>query len=221
MFKKENRMTTIFVVVIVFFVGFAIWGAFSGGRAEKVAALPTTTDKTYNEAEQPIVGEEDAPVELVIFTDYQCPHCKTWYEVVYPELKTRLLDTGKASLRFVNYPVIGIPSTYAAMASEYVYKENPDGWHEFSADLYENQVALSNAKISELASSYLDGVSQEEIQQKLEEDQVFIEDVLADYNQGEEVGVSGTPYLLVDGQNVNHGNVQAIEQLVDEIINGE
>ncbi|MBM4761034.1 thioredoxin domain-containing protein [Bacillus sp. B15-48] len=140
---------------------------------------------------------------------------------MYPQLKTRFIDSGEANLTFVNYPVIGIPSVYAAMASEYVFRENPDQWQEFTKDLYDIQTTLSNQRISELAVQYVDGVTAEEIQEMLEIEQMYIDDVLADYNKGDELGVTGTPYLVINGQAVNHSDLGAIETIVNKIASGE
>ncbi|MBM4761033.1 hypothetical protein [Bacillus sp. B15-48] len=71
MFKKENRLTTIFIVVILFFIGIGIWGSFSNKSERTVASLPVSTNKVYDPSEQPLVGDENAPVEMMIFSDFQ------------------------------------------------------------------------------------------------------------------------------------------------------
>jgi protein-disulfide isomerase len=46
------------------------------------------------------LGRDDAPLTMVEFTDFQCPYCKRFHDVVFPELKRKYIDTGK--LRYVS-----------------------------------------------------------------------------------------------------------------------
>lgn len=221
MFKKENRMTTIFILIILAFVGLAVWGSFAKEADETAKPLPTSTEKEFALNEQPVVGDKDAPVEMIVFADYQCNHCKAWSDDIYPIIKEKLLDTGKANLTFVNFPVLGPRSTYAAMASEYVYKENAEKWYDFYKELYANQSILTNSFIAKKVTDYVDGVTQDEIIDKLEKEHFFIDDVLSDYKKAEEMGATGTPSLFVNGVKVDHGNVDNIEKMVDGLIKKE
>lgn len=47
----------------------------------------------------PFLGKENAPLTLVMFTDYQCPFCSRFESQTLPEIKKQYIDTGK--LRFV------------------------------------------------------------------------------------------------------------------------
>ena len=42
-----------------------------------------------------MIGNKDAPLTMVEFTDFQCPFCKTFYSDTFPELKKNYIDTGK------------------------------------------------------------------------------------------------------------------------------
>jgi protein-disulfide isomerase len=46
------------------------------------------------------LGQNDAPLTLVEFADYQCPYCKQFHATVFDRLKKNYIDTGK--LRFVS-----------------------------------------------------------------------------------------------------------------------
>jgi protein-disulfide isomerase len=46
------------------------------------------------------VGNKNAPLTLVEFTDFQCPFCRRFHEAVFPELKKKYIDSGK--LRYVS-----------------------------------------------------------------------------------------------------------------------
>ena len=42
-----------------------------------------------------MIGNKDAPLTMVEFTDFQCPFCKSFYSDTFPELKKNYIDTGK------------------------------------------------------------------------------------------------------------------------------
>ncbi len=41
------------------------------------------------------LGNKDAPLTLVEFTDYQCPFCRQFHNTVFAHLKKEYIDTGK------------------------------------------------------------------------------------------------------------------------------
>ena len=46
-----------------------------------------------------VQGEADAPVEIIEYASYTCPHCASFHANQYPQLKANYIDTGK--VRFV------------------------------------------------------------------------------------------------------------------------
>src|SRR6185312_10750795 len=47
-----------------------------------------------------VLGNDQAPVTVVEFADYQCPFCRKFQSESYAELKKELIDSGK--VRFVS-----------------------------------------------------------------------------------------------------------------------
>ncbi|WP_295078533.1 DsbA family protein [Tabrizicola sp.] len=56
------------------------------------------------------VGSPDAKVKMVEYASFTCPHCATFHETVYPQLKTEYIDTGKVhfTLREVYFDRYGL-----------------------------------------------------------------------------------------------------------------
>ena len=44
---------------------------------------------------------------LTLFSDYLCPHCRTYHKEIEPSVMADYIDTGKVRLRLIDYPVIG------------------------------------------------------------------------------------------------------------------
>lgn len=50
-------------------------------------------------------GNADAPVTIVEYASLTCPHCANFHTTILPDLKKRLIDTGKARLVFKDFPL--------------------------------------------------------------------------------------------------------------------
>ncbi|WP_432255109.1 DsbA family protein [Limimaricola sp. AA108-03] len=89
--------------------------AEAGAEAETGTA--TASDEDATPAEDGIVemvqGAEDAPVTVMEYASYTCPHCANWHETSYPQLKD-YIDEGK--VRFVYREVyFDRPGLWASM----------------------------------------------------------------------------------------------------------
>lgn len=49
------------------------------------------------------IGDEDAPVTMIEYASFTCPHCKRFHEEVFGEIKTNYIETGK--VRFIQRDV--------------------------------------------------------------------------------------------------------------------
>lgn len=61
------------------------------------------------------LGDPDAPVTIVEFSDFQCPYCLRHAMTTFSQLKTSYIDTGKVRYVFRNF--IAVPTHYAAPAA--------------------------------------------------------------------------------------------------------
>jgi protein-disulfide isomerase len=50
------------------------------------------------------IGAEDAPVTVIEYASVTCPHCATFNETIYPEIKANYVDTGKVRFVFREFP---------------------------------------------------------------------------------------------------------------------
>ena len=64
-----------------------------------------------------VAGSPTAPVEVTEYADFQCPHCGNFAQVQWPDLKVRLIASGKARWRFRDFPIEGPGSVTAAHAA--------------------------------------------------------------------------------------------------------
>jgi len=144
--------------------------------------------------EDQIQGPEDAPVTLVEYGDYECPHCGRAYSIIKRVQK----HFGK-SLRFVfrNFP-LGELHPHAESAAETAEFAGARGkFWEMHDLLFENQERLGEALYWNLAERL--NLPIEELRQALEED-TYKTRIRGDFSSGVRSGVNGTPTFFINGK---------------------
>ena len=143
-----------------------------------------------------IDGPADAPVTLVQYGDYECPHCGA----AYPILKTLKQRFGDR-LRFVfrNFPLAESHphAEHAAEAAEAV--ADLGGSAAFWAmhdSLYEHQSAMEDEDLVRYASDV--GVDGASVRRALE-NHTYRSRVREDFKSGVLSGVNGTPTFFING----------------------
>lgn len=146
-------------------------------------------------------GPADAPVTLVEYGDYECPHCGRAYPIV-KRVQQRLGDR----LRFVfrNFPLTEIHphAAHAAEAAESVASHGGETAFWAMHDLIfeyqrEGEAALGDEGLARLATQA--GVNGKTIITDLDEDR-FLERVREDFMSGVRSGVNGTPTFFINGK---------------------
>lgn len=81
--------------------------SFGGGTANIADIEPTpepVVDITLGDSEH-VLGNADAKVTIVEYSDLECPFCRRFYEGAYQGIKKEYIDTGKAKLIFRHFPL--------------------------------------------------------------------------------------------------------------------
>ena len=63
-----------------------------------------------------VLGSPDAPVTIVEYSSYTCPHCARFHRETLPRLKTEYIDIGVARLVFRDFPLDGMALRAGMMA---------------------------------------------------------------------------------------------------------
>lgn len=174
------------------------------------------------------LGDPNAPAVIDVFEDFQCPACQFFSDNIEPLIIQYLVETGKARLTYRNYPFIdgegasnGGESDQAANASMCA-NEQGRFW-EMKAILYanwngENQGNLNNRRLTAMAEAI--NLDMDAFDDCFSNNK-YKADIQADVDYGDEIGVSGTPSVFVNGQKVGEpGKIASFQEIavaVDEI----
>lgn len=80
----------------------------------------STVRKTVDGGRLPVLGDQNAKITIVEFSDFECPFCKRFFDSSYQQIKKEYIDSGKAKLYFRHFPLTQIHpmATPFAIASE-------------------------------------------------------------------------------------------------------
>ncbi len=163
------------------------------------------------------LGDVDAPVVMINYSEFQCPFCGKFARDTEPELVEQFVEDGTLRIEWRHFPYLGPESQTAAQAG---YAAGAQGkFWEFHDAMYANQQPPNSGRLTE---DYLVGVAEEVglDGERFREDMSSSEAEAAvkrDFQEGQSIGVTGTPAFLVNGQPIMGAQptevfVEAIEQ---------
>lgn len=168
--------------------------------------------QTVSIENQPARGAANAPVTVVMFTDFQCPACSG----TYPVLQEVLKNYGD-KIRFVerDFPLTTLhENAYrAALAAN---AANAQGkFFEYTEILYQNQAKLDDASLVAYAAQI--GLDAKRFEDDLK-DKKFASEVDRDIADGKTLGITGTPTIFVNGTRVRTLSAQAFRNAIDRAL---
>ncbi|MBI2634558.1 DsbA family protein [Candidatus Peregrinibacteria bacterium] len=145
------------------------------------------------------LGEEDAPVVMVEFSDYQCPYCAAFHRDTFPQLKKTYIDTGKVKFVYRDLPLKGHPEAYpAALFAECARDQGGDDvYFKVHDKLFEtlSQGGFDFDAMSEFTTGL--GLSSAKIKTCFDEDK-FKEEIAKDNAAADKLEISGTPGFVIN-----------------------
>lgn len=158
--------------------------------------------------DQPSLGNADAPVTIVAFTDYQCPSCAA----MHPELERLVKEyAGKVRLVTRDFPLSQHAEAFKAAEAAEAAREQGRYW-EYIQILLRNQSALGVEKLKTYAGEL--SLDQARFDTALDSGK-FIEAVQRDVEDGMKLGISGTPTLFINGRRVSAKGYDELKASVD------
>ncbi|NLS08470.1 thioredoxin domain-containing protein [Nesterenkonia sp. MY13] len=160
---------------------------------------PDLTELERHDPEDPLaIGEADAPVTMIVFSDYQCPYCASWSEDTLPSMM-EYVEAGDMRIEWRDLNVFGPASTQAARA---VYAAALQGeFWDYHHHLFANGEILSEDQLSpesmtDLAAEI--GLDTEQFAQDMNSEEVE-EQVDDNAELGYSIGAYSTPTFIIGG----------------------
>jgi protein-disulfide isomerase len=187
-----------------------------GETAEATPTEPPEFVANVSVDDDPFQGPENAPVTIVEFSDFQCPYCKKAADELVPQILAQYGD----KVRFVyrDFPLTQLHprALPAALAADCANAQGK--FWQYHDLLFANQSALDDASLEAYAAQLgLDQATFDECYTSRE----YFDEVAADFQDGVDYGVSGTPTFFVNGHRlVGAQPFAAVQQVIEQVLAG-
>ena len=158
--------------------------------------------------DDPIIGNPDAPITIVEFSDFQCPFCARFHIQTLPLLVEEYIKEGKVKLVFRDFPIQNIhPNALSAsIAAECANDQNK--FREMHDILFEKQSDWSRLGAADVLSRFSQYAADMQLDQESFDscltDRKHVSEIQNDLNDGRNYGVSGTPGFFVGNDDVGY-----------------
>lgn len=151
------------------------------------------------------IGDPNAPVTIVEYTDYQCPYCSRHYSQTFGQLKSQYVDTGEVYYVFKDFPLEQIhpQARTAAFAARCAGEQ--DAFLEMHGVLFSRQQEWNGrSDAADIFSSFAGDLGLDVTAfDTCVDSQKYDDAVQADLDEAVGFGVRGTPAFFVNGTFVN------------------
>ena len=156
--------------------------------------------ENLNTGDLPVKGDENAPVTIVEFSDFECPFCASFYRDTLPQVISEYIDTGKAKLYYRHYPLDFHPSAKKLAVASECANEQGKFW-EMHDIIFDNQAAgdFADETITSWAGEL--GLDTGSFSACLASGK-YDDKIAQDLAEGAEAGVDGTPSFYVNGERI-------------------
>lgn len=158
--------------------------------------------------DDPIIGNPNAPITIIEFSDFQCPFCARFHVQTLPLLLEEYIEQGKVKLVFRDFPIQSIhPNALpAAVAAECA---NEQGQFKAMHDmLFDNQNQWSKQETDVALSIFSQYATEIQLDQNTFDSCLtsgkYIEEIRNDLEDGRSYDVTGTPGFFIGNDDIGY-----------------
>ncbi|MFZ1727718.1 MAG: DsbA family protein [Albidovulum sp.] len=165
-----------------------------------------------------VLGQADAPIEVIEYASFTCPHCAHFHDTAFGQLKTNFIDTGKVRFvyREVYFDKYGLWAGMVARCggaekyfgiSDMIY----DTQHDWLAPGEDAGISTNLRKIGLKA-----GLSGEALDACMKDNDMAKAMVATFQTNAKNDDITGTPSFIIDGQKYSNMSYEEFAKILDE-----
>ena len=191
--------------------------ALTAAALAAMATVAGCTAKSGGEAkgDMALGAGADAKVTVVEYASITCGHCAVWNDEVWPEFKTKYVDTKKVRYVFREFPT---PPQDIAVAGFLIARcAGEDKYFDVMHDIMASQkewLAGVQPRTTLFRAGQAAGLSEQQINDCIR-DKAAIEAMEKRIQAGISAGVTGTPYFTVNGVKVADSSLSGLSEAID------
>ncbi len=225
-FSFKDTPTNLFLIIVVIIFAFML-GMLTNkvlylenaAKTASVQAQPSTppaaeptedlSPQQVSVDDDAVLGQANAKVTLIEFSDYECPFCKRYFDQTYEQVKKEYVDTGKVKMVFRDLPLSFHANAHKqAQAAECAREQGGDSvYFQYHDEIFtrttSNGTGLALDQLSVIANEL--GLNGSTLQECLDSDK-YKEEVDKDLADAGKVGATGTPSFFI-GKSTSDGTI--------------
>ena len=186
-----------------------------------IICLKSYADTPKTLSDLVVLGVDNAPVKIKIFSSLTCPHCANFHIKIVPEIKKNYVESGKVQLIFIDFPL----DQAAFNASKLLHCLDQKKQIAFLDTIYENQDEWTNgSNINEINNNLkkivkILGISSTQFDECLN-DEVIEDKILNSRIDGhQKYSINSTPTIIINEKKLEgSASFINIKKKIDKLI---
>lgn len=168
-----------------------------------------------------VIGKADAPVTIIEYASMTCPHCAAFHNQVYPKLKEKYIDTGKARMIFREFP-LDDTALAASMLARCVGGAGPSA---MISDLFKRQEQWAFVPKNAVVSRLFDmarqaGFTKASFDKCLTDDKLLNQITAIRKRANDVFVVNSTPTFFINGTRLKGGSLADFDKAIGPLLKG-
>ncbi len=180
------------------------------------AQAQTSGDVDTSIVQEMTLGDDAAPITMVEYASYTCPHCQRFHKDVFPKLKADYIDTGKVKFVYREVYFDG-PGLWAGMTARCGGGDRFFGMVDL---IYDNQSEWTQGAPAQIAANLkrmgkLAGMTDEQLDACLQDGDKARALTAVFQENAERDGIRSTPSFVIDGKLESNMSYPELKALLD------
>ena len=188
-------------------------GLSAADKSLVTAMQAATADLPLRMAQGNKLGNDNAPIKLIEFEDFQCPYCLRYSITQEPTLISEYVKTGQLQITYQTLPILGDESVNAAEAAQCAADQ--DEFWQYHNLLFLTQAQAGQSSNEQRQVGRFSGDNLKSMATTLGLDRAAFdscydsgkyEQLIEDqYQQAHDYGLTGTPGFVINGKPLGSG----------------
>mgnify|MGYP003952946137 CR=1 FL=1 len=166
-----------------------------------------------------VLGKSDAPLKIVEYASFTCPHCATFHLQILPKIKEDYIDKGQVQIEYREVYFDG-PGLWAGLLARC---KGDEKYFAMIDLIFEKQKDWARGNIDDTKAGLLSigrqaGLTDSESLTCMQDDALAEKMVLSFQENSKRDGVSSTPSFLINGKLVRNMPYEELQEIIEKYL---
>ena len=186
-----------------------------------IICLKSYADTSVDKSALIVLGKDEAPVKIKVYSSLTCPHCADFHINVVPEIKKNYIDSGKVQIIFIDFPL----DQAGFNAAKLLHCLDEKKQITYLDSIYENQNQwTSGSNLNEINNNLKNivndlGITPAQFDKCLDNEAVADKIINNRINGHKKYSINSTPTIIINEKKFEgSANFKSIRKKIDKII---